>query len=36
MQNEDMSGQVFCIRDGKGEAVATVPFRDTLPGKLRG
>jgi hypothetical protein len=36
MQNEDVSGQVFRIRDGKGETVATVPFRDTLPGRLRG
>ena len=36
MQNEDMSGQVFRIRDGDGETVATVPFRETLPGKLRG
>jgi hypothetical protein len=36
MQNEDVSGQVFRIRDGKGGAVATVPFRDTLPGRLRG
>jgi hypothetical protein len=35
MQNEDVSGQVFRIRDGKGETVATVPFRDTLPGRLR-
>jgi len=36
MQNEDVSGQVFRIRDGKGETVATVPFRGTLPGRLRG
>ncbi len=36
MQNEDVSGQVFRIRDGKGATVATVPFRDTLPGRLRG
>jgi hypothetical protein len=36
MQNEDVSGQVFRIRDGNGEPVATVPFRDTLPGRLRG
>jgi len=36
MQNEDVSGQVFRIRDGQGETVATVPFRDTLPGRLRG
>jgi hypothetical protein len=36
MQNEDVSGQVFRIRDGNGETVARVPFRDTLPGRLRG
>ncbi len=36
MRNEDVSGQVFRIRDGKGATVATVPFRDTLPGRLRG
>ncbi len=36
MQNEDVSGQVFRIRDGKGATVATVPFRHTLPGRLRG
>ena len=36
MQNEDVSGQVFRIRDGNGETVATLPFRDTLPGRLRG
>ena len=36
MQNEDVSGQSFLIRDGKGETVATVPFRDALPGRLRG
>ena len=36
MQNEDVSGQVFRIRDGNGEVVATVPFRGTLPGRLRG
>ena len=35
-RNEDVSGQVFRIRDGNGETVATVPFRDTLPGRLRG
>src|SRR5829696_9681643 len=35
MQNEDVSGQVFHIRDGNGETVATVPFRATLPGRLR-
>ena len=36
MQNEDVSGQCFIIRDNHGETVATVPFRDTLPGRLRG
>ena len=36
MQNEDVSGQVFRIRGGNGETVATVPFRDTLPGRLSG
>src|SRR3954468_5269719 len=36
MQNEDVSGQAFLIRDNHGETVATVPFRDTLPGRLRG
>src|SRR5215210_922828 len=36
MRNEDVSGQSFVIRDGNGEVVATVPFRDTLPGRLKG
>jgi hypothetical protein len=36
MQNEDVSGQSFLIRDNHGETVATVPFRGTLPGRLRG
>ena len=36
MQNQDVSGQSFLIRDNHGEAVATVPFRGTLPGRLRG
>src|SRR4051794_4306028 len=36
MQNEDVSGQSFLIRNNHGETVATVPFRDTLPGRLRG
>ena len=36
MQNQDMSGHSFLIRDNHGETVATVPFRDTLPGRLRG
>ena len=34
-QNEDVSGQTFIIRDNHGETVATVPFRETLPGRLR-
>jgi hypothetical protein len=36
MQNQDVSGQCFLIRDNHGETVATVPFRSTLPGRLRG
>jgi hypothetical protein len=36
MQNEDVSGQSFFIRDNHGATVATVPFRSTLPGMLRG
>ena len=36
MQNEDVSGQTFIIRGNHGETVATVPFRDTLPGRLKG
>ena len=36
MQNEDVSGQSFLIRDGQGETVASMPFRETLPGRLRG
>jgi len=36
MRNEDVSGQSFVIRDGTGEVVATVPFRETLPGRLKG
>ena len=35
-QNQHVSGQSFVIRDGHGETVATVPFRETLPGSLRG
>src|SRR5215213_9892321 len=35
-QNEDVSGQTFIIRNNHGETVATVPFRGTLPGRLRG
>ena len=36
MQNEDVSGQSFVIRDEQGEVVTTVPFRETLPGWLKG
>ncbi len=36
MKNEDLSGRAFQIRDEDGQTVATVPFRDTLPGRLRG
>jgi len=36
MRNEDMSGRSFIVRDEKGETVATVPFRDALPGALSG
>jgi hypothetical protein len=36
MQNKDLSARSFLIRDGKDETVATVPFRDALPGRLRG
>jgi len=36
MKNEDLSGQSFSIRDEKDQTVAVVPFRDTLPGTLRG
>ena len=35
-QNEDVSGHTFLIRGEAGETVATVPFRETLPGRLRG
>jgi len=36
MRNEDVSGQTIVIRDNQGEVVAAVPFRDTLPGRLKG
>jgi hypothetical protein len=36
MKNEDVSGQRFRIRDDTGQTVATVPFRESLPGQLRG
>src|SRR3954470_9417537 len=35
-QNQDVSGHIFLIRDGHGAVVATMPFRETLPGSLRG
>jgi PAS domain S-box-containing protein len=34
MQNEDVSGRSFLVRDENEQTVATVPFRDTLPGTL--
>jgi hypothetical protein len=36
IMNEDLSGQSFMIRDEDGQTIATIRFRDTLPGKLRG
>jgi len=36
MRNEDVSGRSFLIRDKNEQTVATVPFRDVLPGLLRG
>src|SRR4051795_11939638 len=36
MRNEDVSGRSFLIRDENEQTVATVPFRDALPGLLRG
>ncbi len=36
MQNKDVSGQSFLIRSEGSTVVATVRFRDTLPGQLRG
>ena len=35
-QNQDVSGRSFLIRDEDEQTVATVPFRDALPGLLRG
>jgi hypothetical protein len=35
MRNEDLSGQSFLIRDGTGP-LATLRFRDMLPGRLKG
>src|SRR3954467_9776022 len=34
LRNEDVSGRSFIIRDENDKAVATVPFRSTLPGTL--
>jgi len=36
LRNEDVSGRSFSIRDETKQTVATVPFRDTLPGTLSG
>src|SRR5438128_1456338 len=36
MQNQDVSGRSFLIRDENEQTVATVPFRDALPGMLKG
>ena len=35
-QNQDVSGQSFVIRDETGAVVATIRFRETLPGRLSG
>src|SRR3982751_5000223 len=35
LQNQDVSDRSFLIRDENEQTVATVPFRDALPGKLR-
>jgi len=35
-QNEDLPGHTFLIRGEAGETVARVPFRETLPGRLKG
>ena len=36
LRNEDVSGRSFLIRDENQQTLATVPFRDTLPGMLSG
>src|SRR3954467_2239311 len=36
LQNQDVSARSFLIRDENEQTVATVPFRDALPGRLRG
>ena len=33
-QNQDVSARSFLIRDDNEQTVATVPFRDALPGTL--
>src|SRR4051812_31670135 len=35
LENEDVSEQSFLIRGEGGEGVATMPFRSTLPGRLK-
>ena len=35
-QNQDVSGRSFLIRDEDNQTVATLPFRNALPGRLRG
>ncbi len=35
LRNEDMSDRSFLIRDENEDVLATVPFRDTLPGTLK-
>src|SRR5687768_7334958 len=36
LRNDDVSGRSFLIRDENKQTVATVPFRNTLPGMLSG
>ena len=36
LRNEDVSDRSFLIRDEDEQTVATVPFRDSLPGTLSG
>ena len=36
LRNEDVSDRSFLIRDENEKVVATVPFRNTLPGTLTG
>jgi hypothetical protein len=35
MKNQDLSAHAFSIRDEDGRTVATVRFRDVLPGRLQ-